>query len=228
MKLYHITLLKNKKSIQTHGLLDLKHNLGIYFTDNPKKSLEWIVSIHDLIFANPQEKYLMVEVDYDEKIHKKWNNSNMFTTMMNNKGDEYICLKSIKPDKIKLYEVSYEHDCKKYKKFKNLKKNPIKISWMDMVEISDELKYSKPSWNQIVDMSWKHYMLYTGVTMMKGELDYTDEIFGDESNVLIYKNKEMKKKFDFSKTVLKNGWEQHSFQSVKNMNSNYLPTKNII
>ena len=67
MKLYHVTLMKNVKSIKQYGLLSLTHTKGIYLTDNLKKSLEWIVSIHDLVFSNPQEKYLLVEVDYDKK-----------------------------------------------------------------------------------------------------------------------------------------------------------------
>jgi len=225
MKLYHITLLKNKKSIQTHGLLDLKHNLGIYFTDNPKKSLEWMVTLHDLIFANPQEKYLMVEVDYDKKIHKKWNNPHIWNSMMNQKGDEYICLKSMKPDTMKFYEVSYEHETKKYKIFKNLKNNPLKISWMDMVEVSNDLKYSKPSWNQIVDMSLKLDLMSTGIEVQDDKtIEYSDEIF---DGILGSVTKHNKKEIHLHKEIVKSGMGQLKPLLYTNKNSKYIPTKNI-
>lgn len=224
MKLYHTTLLKNKKSILTNGLLDLKHNLGIYFTDNPKKSLEWILSIHDLVFSNPQEKYLMVEVDYNEKIHKKWDNPHPWSSMMNQKGDEYICLKSMKPDTMKFYEVSYEHKIKKYKFFKNLKKNPLKISWIDMVEVSNEKKYSKPSWNQLVDMSLKYQLFYQGISVEGNVITYSDEVFDGIQGHL---SETDKKELYLHKSVVKSGMNQHTPLIYKNKHSKYIPTKNI-
>lgn len=225
MKLYHVTLLKNKKSIQSNGLLDLKHNLGIYFTDNPKKSLEWMVSLHDMIFSNAQTKYLMIEVEYDEKIHKKWENPHKWSSMMNQKGDEYICLKSMKPNKMKFYEVSYEHEIKKYKFFKNLKNNPLKILWMDMVEISNDLKYSKPSWNQIVEMSLKLDLMYTGIQIENDNtISYSDEIFEGLMGAVAKHNK---KELHLHKSIVKSGKSQHTPLLYTNKNSKYIPTKNI-
>lgn len=226
MKLYHVTLLKNKKNMMKHGLLALKHTKGIYFTDNMKKSLEWIVTIHDLIFANTQEKYLLVEVDYNDKLFTKWNNTHPWSSLMNHSGDEFYTNKSISSDKLKFYELGYEHDCKKYKYFKNLKNNPIKITKVKKVELQNSETPSKLSWKTMIDISMKHYNFSKGIEYHKDKntLTYSESIFGGFYKKMPYKEVLYSLKF------LKDGKLLGGSEPIINTsnNSKYLTPKNIL
>ena len=224
MKLYHVTIMKNVKSIKQYGLLSLTHTKGIYLTDNLKKSLEWIVSIHDLVFSNTQEKYLLVEVEYDEKLFKKWNNTHQWNSLMNTTGNEYLSTKSIPANKLKFYELEYNHDCKKYKSFKNLKNNPIKITNVKCKEIPNKEIQSKPLWKMILEISKKHHKFSKGIGYDEDSktFEYSEVMFKD-----YYKTIDVKEKI-LTENIVKSGYLKSGVLPSFNIgvNSKYIPTKN--
>ena len=87
MKLYHTTLKKNLESIEEKGLLSSK--LGIvYLSEKPNS---WWQG----------KDYITLEINMD-------NFKGKLTTFNKPDLDEILCWKNIEPERITIYEVSYD------------------------------------------------------------------------------------------------------------------------